>query len=89
MREWRLGVRATDISPFKARAWRAGRPLLVIEDGADIHVTPDNQRELFSVAGEATEYWVALGASHGKGHTAAKAEYERRELAFWERVFRR
>jgi pimeloyl-ACP methyl ester carboxylesterase len=86
--ERRLGIRAADISPLKALPALAGRPLLLIEDSEDEEVTPDNQRALYAAAAEPRELW-AVPAAHAAGHTVARAEYERRVLAFWAATFNR
>ncbi len=86
--EWRIGVRAADISPIRALPGLAGRPLLLIEDADDPEITPSNQQALYAAAGEPKELWRVPGAGHAKGHTVAPEEYERRVLAFWESVFK-
>jgi len=58
-------------------------PKLFIAGAEDQHTTLAESRELFDNASEPKEFWVVSGARHQDLHAFAKAEYERRVLAFF------
>ena len=63
-------------------------PLLFIAGSEDRHTTVAESRELFATASEPKELWVVNGAKHQDLHAFAKAEYEQRVLAFFQKHLR-
>ncbi|MBO9663883.1 alpha/beta hydrolase [Dokdonella sp.] len=57
-------------------------PLLLIAGERDRHATLEQSQALYEAANEPKQFWGVTGAAHGDLHAYAKAEYERRLLAF-------
>jgi fermentation-respiration switch protein FrsA (DUF1100 family) len=51
----------------------------------DRHTRPEESQAMFAAAPEPKEFWLVPGAAHEDLHAVAKAEYERRVLAFLRR----
>jgi uncharacterized protein len=83
--EERLGVSITDVRPMDVIGKISPRPILMIHCLGDELVPPDNTERNLSRAGEPKEVWWVPGGYHANGHSIAKAEYEARVNAFFEK----
>jgi len=79
--EWRLGVKATAVSPRDAIGALAC-PILVMTGGADTHTNPADAREVFDYAREPKTWIVIPGAAHVDLYGYAKQRYEQIILEF-------
>ena len=77
-----LGVPLTDIAPGRSIAAVSPRPLLIIHGAADALIAPAQAAENFAAARPPKQIWLVPGAGHVGAHTVARAEYERRVVAF-------
>ena len=62
-----------------------GRPLLMIQGGADTYIKPDMARALFAYAAEPKELWVVESAKHNQALHVAGDDYRRRVREFFDR----
>ncbi len=83
----RLGFDPAVLQPA-ARISRLHAPVLLIAGEQDQHATLEDMKQIFANANEPKELWVVEGAPHADFHRVAKAEYERRVLAFLSRTLR-
>jgi uncharacterized protein len=83
----RLGFDPAVLQPA-ARISRIHAPVLLIAGEQDQHATLEDVKQIFANANEPKELWVVEGAPHADFHRVAKAEYERRVLAFLSRTLR-
>jgi uncharacterized protein len=83
----RLGVGPERMRPVE-RAAHAPGPKLFIAGALDRHTTLEESRRLFAAARGPKELWVVEGAAHTDFHAAAREEYERRVLDFFDRSLR-
>jgi uncharacterized protein len=83
----RLGVGESALSPAE-RVKEVTAPLFVIGCAEDRHTRLDETRRLFDAARAPKELWVVEGAAHVDPRAFARAEYERRVSAFFERWLR-
>ena len=63
-------------------------PKLFVAGALDRHTALEESRRLFAAAREPKELWVVEGAAHTDLHAAAREEYERRVLDFFDRNLR-
>lgn len=75
MAEWRLGRRATAISPRDTIA-QLGCPALFMSGDCDAHTTPADARAVFDQAPGKKSFWLVPGAAHVDLYGHAKREYE-------------
>ena len=80
----RLGVSADLLRPID-HVGMMTVPKLFIAGAEDQHTTLDESTQLFNAAAEPKEFWVVSGAGHVDLYSAAKEEYKRRILIFFER----
>ncbi len=73
------------ISPVRAIATLAPRPVLLIAGEGDKLVPADNGNKLFAAAGGPKELWIIPGADHGGTLAAARGEYEKRVGEFFDK----
>ncbi len=84
--EQRIGLQAEDIAPIRVVS-DLERPLLIIENELDTSIAPGSARAVFEAASEPKRHWLVLNSTHGDGHAADPAAYERQVLSFWSEVF--
>lgn len=81
---WRYGYRYDALRPSDAIGALAPRPLLIIH-GARDGVTPvAHAHELYAVAGEPKELWIAEGAHHCGAYFLDRRTYVSRAAAFFD-----
>lgn len=85
---WSLGIGESQLRPLE-RVSRLHVPLLLIAAEQDQHATLEQSQALFGAANEPKQFWGVAGAAHVDLHAYAKAEYERRVLAFLASSLRR
>lgn len=83
----RLGVGLEHMRPIDRAALLPG-PKLFIAGALDRHTTLEESRRLFAAARGPKELWVVEGAAHTDLHAAAREEYERRVLDFFDKSLR-
>lgn len=83
----RLGVDADVLRPIE-HVGKIGVPKLFIVGAEDRHTTIEESRQMFNAASEPKELWVVEGAKHVDLYPAAKKDYERRVLDFFERYLK-
>jgi fermentation-respiration switch protein FrsA (DUF1100 family) len=82
----RAGIDVDSVRPMDVVARISPRPVFIIH-GLDDYVVPvDNSKRNFAQAREPKQLWLVPGAKHGKSHSVAKAEYERRVTAFFNKA---
>jgi fermentation-respiration switch protein FrsA (DUF1100 family) len=79
--EWRLGAKATSVSPREAIA-KLSCPVLVLSGERDLSTFPADAREVFDAAPEPKSWWIYPGAAHVDLYGFAPKDYERRLLEF-------
>jgi len=78
----RLSIGLDDLKPIEG-VRRITAPKLFIAGTEDRLTTLPESERLFAAAAEPKEFWAITGAGHQDLHAFAKAEYERRVLAFF------
>lgn len=84
----RAGINVNGVRPVDVIGEISPRPILIIHEANDAVVPPENSLRNFAAAREPKELWLVPGTSHGKAHTIAKAEYERKVTRFFEAAIR-
>lgn len=87
--ELRGGFDADDID---AKQWIdriSPRPVLLMQGGNDVVISPESGRLLFEAAGEPKELWFDPDVRHTQFDTQYPGEYERRVIAFYDRYLLR
>jgi dipeptidyl aminopeptidase/acylaminoacyl peptidase len=79
----RANIDVASVRPMDVISRVSPRPVLIIHCLEDYVVPADNSRRNFNSARQPKELWLVPGADHGKAHTIAKAEYERKVDAFF------
>lgn len=79
----RAGIDINAVRPMDVIGRISPRPVFIVHGLADRVVPPDNSRRNFDAARQPKELWLVPDAAHGQAHTVAKAEYERRVIAFF------
>lgn len=82
---YRAGIDVDKIRPVDVIGKISPRPILIIHGLADKVVPVSNSERNFEAAREPKELWLVPGAKHGDAHTVAKAEYEKKVIAFFEK----
>ncbi|HXR75256.1 MAG TPA: alpha/beta hydrolase [Bryobacteraceae bacterium] len=80
----RAGIDVDSVRPMDVIARISPRPVLIIHGLDDYTVPVANSKQNFAHAREPKQLWLVPGAKHGKAHSVAKAEYERRVTAFFD-----
>jgi dipeptidyl aminopeptidase/acylaminoacyl peptidase len=80
----RAGIDVNGVRPMDVVSRISPRPILIIHGLADYIVPVENSRRNFAAARQPKKLWLVPGAGHGKAHTVAKAEYERRVIGFFD-----
>lgn len=83
----RLGLDPEQFSPIHQIAKISPRPLILIQGDSDPRMPVSEGEKLFAAAGEPKELWTVPGADHGDPGTMHEAEYQKRLLGFFEKVF--
>lgn len=78
----RLGVSTADLRPID-HIGDAKCPVFVVGGEADRRTPATETQEMFEAVTSTKELWLVPGADHVDFHKYAKAEYERRVLAFF------
>lgn len=79
-----LKVDVNKIAPQEA-AKEVTIPLLIINGEKDILITPENAQAIYNNAAGPKELWLVKGAEHGVSYFAAKDEYEKKALDFFQK----
>jgi fermentation-respiration switch protein FrsA (DUF1100 family) len=82
----RAGIDVDSVRPMDVIAHISPRPVFIIHGLDDFIVPVDNSERNFAHAREPKQLWLVPGAKHGKSHSVAKAEYEQRVTAFFEKA---
>lgn len=84
--QWVLGMRRDELRPIDGLR-RLTMPVLMMSGVEDTSTTIEETRTMFrALPAGLGELWEVPGAIHGDLHAMAPAEYERRVLAFLERL---
>jgi len=84
----RLGVAAQALRPID-KVKNITAPKLFIAGAEDEHTTIEESVRLFDAACEPKQIWIVNGAKHQDLHKAAKEQYEKRVLDFFQQTLRR
>ena len=76
------GIAARDVSPISVIGRISPRPLLLIY--GDREMTGGHAWEQYEAAGEPKSLWIVPGCGHGEYLTAAREEWERRVVEFFD-----
>jgi fermentation-respiration switch protein FrsA (DUF1100 family) len=79
--EWRLGARATTVSPRQSIS-SLRCPVFVLTGELDLSTLPDDARQVFTAAPDSKSWWLVPNAAHVDLYGFAKQDYERRLLEF-------
>lgn len=85
--EPRLGISASELRPIDYVP-KVGCPVFLMSGTEDIDTTTTETREMFSVASEPKQLWLADGAAHVDLYGASAEEYETRVLQFLDQYMR-
>jgi fermentation-respiration switch protein FrsA (DUF1100 family) len=77
-------IRAKDIDSTKWIGQISPRPVLIMQGGADDHISIDSGKKLYGAAGEPKELWFEPTAGHHGLDEVAPQEYERRVVGFFD-----
>jgi len=78
------GIRVKDIDSTKWIGQISPRPVLIMQGGADDHISIDSGQKLYDAAGEPKELWFEPAAGHHGLNEVAPEEYERRVVGFFD-----
>jgi uncharacterized protein len=81
--DYRAGIDVNRVRPMEVIGQISPRPLLIIHETGDEVVPADNSLRNFAAARQPKELWLAPGTGHGRAHTVAKSEYEKRVTVFF------
>jgi uncharacterized protein len=84
----RAGIDVDSVRPMDVIARISPRPIFIIHGLDDFTVPVENSKQNFAHAREPKQLWLVPGAKHGKAHSVAKAEYERRVTAFFDKALK-
>jgi len=84
----RAGIDVDSVRPMDVIARISPRPVFIIHGLDDFTVPVENSKQNFARAREPKQLWLVPGAKHGKAHSVAKAEYERRVTAFFDKALK-
>ena len=79
----RFGVWPSRVSPLRAIAQIAPRPVLLIQGSRDKRVAPEEARRLHAGAGTPKELWIVEGADHLGGFAQDPKAYQSRLESFF------
>jgi esterase/lipase len=79
------GFRASDLDGPKWISWISPRPVLVMQGGADVVISPTSGQLLYNAARDPKEFWFEPSIGHAKFFGTMPAEYERRVVGFFDR----
>ena len=82
--DYRAGIDVNSVRPVEVIGQISPRPLLIIHESGDPVVPADNSLRNFAAARQPKELWLLPGTGHGRAHTVAKSEYEKRVTVFFE-----
>lgn len=85
--ERQAGFSAADIDAKRWIAQISPRPVLLMQGGNDVVISPESGQRLFAAAGDPKELWSEPDVRHTEFDTALPAEYERRVVAFLRGAF--
>jgi fermentation-respiration switch protein FrsA (DUF1100 family) len=83
--EQEVGFDASDINACLCIKDIAPRPVLILQGGADDHISVSSGEWLYEAAGEPKELWFEPEAGHTGFDDMVPEEYERRVVAFFDR----
>ena len=87
--EFRLGCKASAVSPLQAIPKVAPRGVLIIHGIRDVIVPAEEARMLFEAAGEPKGLWLVPEAEHAGAYYRQREEYPRRVAEFFKDAFLR
>jgi fermentation-respiration switch protein FrsA (DUF1100 family) len=79
----RAGIDVNRVRPMDVIGEISPRPLLVIHETDDFVVPVDNSLRNFAAARQPKELWLVPGKEHGRAHTVARSEYEKKVTTFF------
>ena len=79
------GFRASAIDASRWIPRISPRPILLLQGGADVVISPDSGRRLFDAAGDPKELWFDPALGHVEFLAKQPEEFERRVGAFFDR----
>jgi fermentation-respiration switch protein FrsA (DUF1100 family) len=88
---WAERMAGISIADVDAKRWIARlspRPVLLLQGGADVVVSPDGGQRLFEAAREPKELWFDPKVGHAAFDGVRAVEYERRVGGFFDRYLR-
>jgi fermentation-respiration switch protein FrsA (DUF1100 family) len=84
---WAKQETGVDIQRIDAKRWIgqiSPRPILVMQGGADVVISPDNGKRLFEAARDPKSFWFDPRVPHAAFDVALPEEYERRVVGFFD-----
>jgi fermentation-respiration switch protein FrsA (DUF1100 family) len=82
---YRAGIDVDAIRPVDVIGKISPRPILIIHGKDDLIVPVSNSERNYQAAREPKQLWLVPGAKHAAAHKIAKAEYEKRVIAFFDK----
>jgi fermentation-respiration switch protein FrsA (DUF1100 family) len=86
--EREAGIRIKDLDYTQSIGQISPRPVLIMQGGADDHVSIDSGQKQYDAAGEPKELWFEPTAGHHGLNDVAPEEYERRVVGFFDQYLR-
>jgi alpha-beta hydrolase superfamily lysophospholipase len=91
IRFWAETKGGFDSAAVDAKRWIgriSPRPVLVMQGGADVVVSPASGQRLFDAAGQPKEFWFEPAVGHGKFLATMPEAFESRVVGFFDREIR-
>jgi fermentation-respiration switch protein FrsA (DUF1100 family) len=83
--EREAGFTASDIDTTRWVSAISPRPILIMQGGSDIVISPESGQRLYAAAGEPKELWFEPDLGHVMFDGARPGEFESRVTAFYDR----
>jgi fermentation-respiration switch protein FrsA (DUF1100 family) len=86
--DFRAGIDVNAVRPMDVIGRISPRPVLIVHEAGDPVVPADNSERNFAAARQPKDLWLVPGNRHGRAHTDARSEYEKRVTAFFDSALR-
>lgn len=83
--EHQAGIDSSEIDSTLWIKGICGRPVFILQGGADVYISPESGQDLYDAACEPKEFWFEPLAGHVTLHELRPGEFEERVVAFFDR----